>query len=114
MKLYTEEQIKQAIAYCNTSYFVTPDDLLEDLSLKPIVLPSDEEIEAISKDEILYNDSKRAWWIEGAKYILQTLKIQLDEKIIKKAHDSITRIKGKEYAPTSNEIQKWIDNQNNK
>jgi len=44
MKLYTEEQIKQAIAYCNTSYFVTPDDLLEDLSLKPIELPSDEEM----------------------------------------------------------------------
>ena len=40
MKLYTEEQIKQAIAYCNTSYFVTPDDLLEDLSLKPIELVS--------------------------------------------------------------------------
>lgn len=33
-------------------------------------------------------------------------------KMIKKAHDSITRIKGKDYAPTSNEIQEWIDNQN--
>jgi len=33
------------------------------------------------------------------------------EKMIKKAHDAITRIKGKEYAPTSNEIQEWIDNQ---
>ena len=29
-------------------------------------------------------------------------------KIIKKAHDAITRIKGKEYAPTSTEIQKQI------
>ena len=31
------------------------------------------------------------------------------EKIIKKAHESITRIKGKNYSPTSYEIQKWID-----
>lgn len=29
--------------------------------------------------------------------------------IINKAHDAITRTKGKEYAPTSNEIQEWID-----
>lgn len=31
------------------------------------------------------------------------------EKIIKQAHDAITRIKGKEYAPTSREIQEYID-----
>ena len=31
------------------------------------------------------------------------------DKIIKKAHESITRIKGKNYAPTAYEIQKWID-----
>jgi len=31
------------------------------------------------------------------------------EKLIAKAHDKITRRKGKDYAPTSNEIQKEID-----
>lgn len=36
------------------------------------------------------------------------------EKIIKKAHDAITRIKGKDYSPTSNEIQEWIDKQQKK
>jgi hypothetical protein len=32
-------------------------------------------------------------------------------KIIKKAHDAITRIKGKDYAPDVHEIQSWIDKQ---
>lgn len=31
------------------------------------------------------------------------------EKLIAKAHSLITRIKGKEYAPTSIEIQEWLD-----
>jgi hypothetical protein len=31
-------------------------------------------------------------------------------KLINQAHKGITRTKGKEYAPTSHEIQKWIDN----
>lgn len=33
-----------------------------------------------------------------------------NEKMIKMAHDAITRIKGKDYAPSAHEIQKWIDN----
>ena len=33
------------------------------------------------------------------------------EKIIKQAHDAITRIKGKDYAPNVHEIQLWIDKQ---
>ncbi len=35
-------------------------------------------------------------------------------KLIKLAHNYITRIKGKNYAPTSNEIQDWIDKQQEK
>jgi hypothetical protein len=31
------------------------------------------------------------------------------KKLINQAHKSITKIKGKEYAPTSKEIQTWID-----
>lgn len=34
-------------------------------------------------------------------------------KIIKQAHDAITRIKGKYYSPNAYEIQLWIDKQQN-
>lgn len=36
------------------------------------------------------------------------------EKIIKQAHNAITRIKGKDYAPDVHEIQLWIDKQQDK
>jgi hypothetical protein len=45
----------------------------------PIELPNDEEIEEISKHEILYNDSKRGWWLEGASYILNVIKTQYEK-----------------------------------
>lgn len=32
------------------------------------------------------------------------------KKLINQAHKNITRTKGKDYAPTAKEIQKWIDN----
>ena len=32
---------------------------------------------------------------------------------ILEAHNAITRIKGKEYAPTAAEIQEWINNKSN-
>jgi len=34
-----------------------------------------------------------------------------NEEMVKKAHAAITRIKGKDYAPTAHEIQAWIDKQ---
>lgn len=34
-----------------------------------------------------------------------------NEEMVKKAHAEITRIKGKDYAPTAHEIQAWIDKQ---
>ena len=30
---------------------------------------SEAEIEEMASKEVVYNDVKRAWWIEGAKYI---------------------------------------------
>ena len=36
------------------------------------------------------------------------------ESLIKKAHDAITRIKGKDYSPSVHEIQSWIDKQQDK
>jgi hypothetical protein len=37
-------------------------------------------------------------------------KEKYSKEMIKKAHDAITRIKGKEYAPDVHELQAWIDN----
>jgi hypothetical protein len=44
VKLYTEEQVLQIIGNLNREYFVTPEELLEEMELTPIQLPSDEEI----------------------------------------------------------------------
>jgi len=44
VKLYTEEQVLQIIGNLNREYFVTPEELLEEMKLTPIELPSDEEI----------------------------------------------------------------------
>ena len=44
VKLYTEEQVLQIIGNLNREYFVTPEELLEEMELTPIELPSDEEI----------------------------------------------------------------------
>ena len=73
MKLYTEEQVIKMIEKSRETG-LTADYLI--LSTPQIYLPSDEEIEEISKHEILYNNSKRSWWLEGAKYILNIIKIQ--------------------------------------
>jgi hypothetical protein len=71
MKLYTEEQVIRAIELSDNR---STDEVLAGLT--PIELPSDGEIEEISKHEILYNDAKRSWWIEGAKYVLNIIKIK--------------------------------------
>jgi hypothetical protein len=44
VKLYTEEQVLQIIGNLNREYFVTPEELLEEMELTPIELPSDAEI----------------------------------------------------------------------
>ena len=53
MKLYTEEQVLQIIGNLNREHFVTPEELLEEMELTPIELPSDEEIKKVL---IQYND----------------------------------------------------------
>jgi hypothetical protein len=47
MKLYTEEQVLQIIGNLNREYFVTPEELLEEMKYTPIELPNDEEIRKI-------------------------------------------------------------------
>ena len=63
MKLYTEEQI---LEFLENKIIFDSDDLNE---LTPIELPSDEEIEEMGKDVIVYNDTKRGWFIEGLKFM---------------------------------------------
>ena len=36
-------------------------------SLDAIELPNDEKIEEIAKDVVIYNDTKRGWFISGMK-----------------------------------------------
>lgn len=75
INLYTEEQVRMLdINYGNS----TLDEVIE--CLTPIYIPNDNQLKEISKHEILYNDTKRAWWLEGANYILHILKLQLDDK----------------------------------
>jgi hypothetical protein len=44
MTLYTEEQVLQIIGNLNREYFVTPEELLEEMKYTTIELPSDGEI----------------------------------------------------------------------
>ena len=70
MKIYTEIQLLEAI---DRALFSKPNinsfDILEDLT--PIELPSDEEIEKLSRykptENVPYNPLLNLVWIEGAK-----------------------------------------------
>ena len=65
-KLYTEEQVKVMIDDAHNGV-----DGYYDIFKKhnPIEFPSDEEIDAMGKDVIIYNDTKRGWFIEGLKFM---------------------------------------------
>lgn len=66
MKLYTEEDVLNMLrSFHNLEMNVQ----LCMLKLTPIELPSDEEIEEMGKDVIIYNDTKRGWFIEGLKFM---------------------------------------------
>ena len=72
MKLYTEEQMHSAMLLALGRHGVyIPNKHYQDLIdlLIPIQLPSDEEIEDIGKDVIVYNDTKRGWFVEGLKFM---------------------------------------------
>lgn len=66
MKLYTQEQVKEMIDDAHNGI-----DGYYDIFKKhtPIELPSDEEVEEMGKDVIVYNDTKRGWFIEGLKFM---------------------------------------------
>lgn len=73
MKLYSEKQVLQMLRSFHTLEMNVE---LCMCKLTPIFLPNNNELEEISKHEILYNDGKRDWWFEGAQYILNIIKTQ--------------------------------------
>ena len=72
MKLYTEEQIKEAMADARISPSLKIDFLLGDYN--PIELPSNEEIEKFSK--IFNHLNNRDMFITGAHWALNHIKQQ--------------------------------------
>ena len=75
MKLYTEEQVRKAIndgslySYINGDFEFknSEDDIIN--ALIPIELPSDEEVQNMGKYVIVYNDTKRGWFVEGLRFM---------------------------------------------
>jgi hypothetical protein len=81
MKLYTEEQVLQIIGNLNREYFVTPEELLEEMKYTPIELPSDEEIEKKAPYSTLgwgYEFGMNDGFKKGAKWMRD--KIQGNDK----------------------------------
>ena len=69
-KLYTEEDVLNMLRSFHTL------EMNVELSmhkLTPIYIPDDNEIEELSKHEILYNDAKRTWWKVGAKWMREQI-----------------------------------------
>ena len=66
VKLYTEEQVRKAALF-SLAEDATMEKILD--LLTPIELPTDEEIDEMGKDVIVYNDTKRGWFIEGLKFM---------------------------------------------
>jgi hypothetical protein len=71
MKLYTEEQVRQAIKMADKYHHILDSEESEIISiLEPIELPSDEEIdELFPKTNTLYEALGRSGMIEGAKWM---------------------------------------------
>ena len=78
MKLYTEEQVRQAMQDA-----MIPSIYQMDLwgQLTPIELPSDEEVEKNNPYEYLvgskyYSPQNLKYWEEGAKWVIEQIKQQ--------------------------------------
>jgi hypothetical protein len=71
MTLYTEHDIENA--FNSGRGYGIPDDIKDFnsfiQSITPISLPSDEDINKMAKDVIIYNDIKREWFVEGLKWM---------------------------------------------
>lgn len=67
MKLYTEEQVKAMLISTDQFTPLHIDHLMNEII--SIELPSDDEIQNMGKDVIVYNDTKRGWFVEGLRFM---------------------------------------------
>ena len=64
MKLYTEADLKKVISIYSEEYKTSTDEILKELNLTPIELPSDEEIQKESlKSDFEYTFRNGAKWM---------------------------------------------------
>ena len=72
MKLYTEADLKKVISIYSEEYKTSTDEILKELNLTPIELPSDEEIIKIMElDDMEFDefDPYHLAHLEGAKWM---------------------------------------------
>ena len=67
MKLYTTDQVIDIFEKYGNMSAINARNII-DLS-ESIELPSDEEIQNMGKDVIVYNDTKRGWFVEGLRFM---------------------------------------------
>jgi hypothetical protein len=70
MKLYTEADLKKVISIYSEEYKTSTDEILKELNLTPIELPSDEEIYEQSKGHCTFAPS----FIYGAEWMRDKIK----------------------------------------
>ena len=73
MKLYTEADLKKVISIYSEEYKTSTDEILKELNLTPIELPSDEEIEDASLEENNDDLSPAEEFQRGAKYLIDKI-----------------------------------------
>jgi len=74
MKLYTEADLKKVISIYSEEYKTSTDEILKELNLTPIELPTDEEID--KEIEWLDNPLERLNFKAGIKWMRDKIRIQ--------------------------------------
>jgi hypothetical protein len=72
MKLYTEADLKKVISIYSEEYKISTDEILVELNLQPIELPSDEEIKQLNPYPFV-SGGKDLLWYFGAKAIVKLI-----------------------------------------
>jgi hypothetical protein len=76
MKLYTEADLKKVISIYSEEYKTSTDEILKELNLTPIELPSNEEIDE-KAFQVPYDNTKDFYdlqFIKGAKWMRDKIK----------------------------------------
>jgi hypothetical protein len=76
MKLYTEADLKKVISIYSEEYKTSTDEILKELNLTPIELPSDEEIKKMMELDGMEFDEFDPYdvsYLGGAKWVLNKI-----------------------------------------